>query len=154
MMDACASWWTQGVGHGNPYMSLALAEAAGRYGHVMFPSNLHPPAVQLTRYLLERGPGVGWADRVFFSDDGSTGMEIAIKMALRLNQARHGVKFDTENLVVLAQNDCYHGDTLGTMDTSNPSVFNQNQHPWYRPKGLSIEVPFVSYRKGIYQYTY
>ena len=149
MMDACASWWTQGVGHGNPYMSLALAQAAGRYGHVMFPSNLHPPAVQLTRYLLERGPGVGWADRVFFSDDGSTGMEIAIKMALRLNKARNGPSKDDENLVVLSQNDCYHGDTLGTMDTSNPSVFNQDQHPWYRPKGLSLEVPFVAYRKGI-----
>ena len=57
----------QGVGHGNPSMSLALAEAAGRYGHVMFPSNLHPPAVQLSQYLLEKGPGKGWASRVFYS---------------------------------------------------------------------------------------
>lgn len=48
-------------------MSLALAEAAGRYGHVMFPSNLHPPAVQLAQYLLEKGPGKGWAQRVFYS---------------------------------------------------------------------------------------
>jgi hypothetical protein len=48
-------------------MSLALAEAAGRYGHVMFPSNLHPPAVQLSQYLLEKGPGRGWANRVFYS---------------------------------------------------------------------------------------
>ena len=57
----------QGVGHGNPSMSMALAEAAGRYGHVMFPSNLHPPAVQLAQYLLEKGPGRDWADRVFYS---------------------------------------------------------------------------------------
>ena len=55
------------MGHGNPSMSLALAEAAGRYGHVMFPSNLHPPAVQLSQYLLEKGPGRGWASRVFYS---------------------------------------------------------------------------------------
>ena len=48
-------------------MSLALAEAAGRYGHVMFPSNLHPPAVQLAQYLLDRGPGRNWAKRVFYS---------------------------------------------------------------------------------------
>lgn len=48
-------------------MSVALAEAAGRYGHVMFPSNLHPPAVQLAQYLLEKGPGRGWAQRVFYS---------------------------------------------------------------------------------------
>jgi bifunctional dethiobiotin synthetase / adenosylmethionine---8-amino-7-oxononanoate aminotransferase len=57
----------KGVGHGNPSMSMALAEAAGRYGHVMFPSNLHPPAVQLAQYLLEKGPGKGWANRVFYS---------------------------------------------------------------------------------------
>lgn len=57
----------KGIGHGHPSMSLALAEAAGRYGHVMFPSNLHPPAVQLAQYLLEKGPGQGWADRVFYS---------------------------------------------------------------------------------------
>jgi adenosylmethionine-8-amino-7-oxononanoate aminotransferase len=57
----------KGVGHGNPSMSMAIAEAAGRYGHVMFPSNLHPPAVQLAQYLLEKGPGKGWANRVFYS---------------------------------------------------------------------------------------
>ena len=53
-------------------MSMALAEAAGRYGHVMFPSNLHPPAVQLAQYLLEKGPGLGWANRVFYSGIGKS----------------------------------------------------------------------------------
>ena len=49
MFDGCASWWTQSIGHGHPAMSLAIAAACGRYGHVMFPRNLHPPAVLLAR---------------------------------------------------------------------------------------------------------
>ncbi len=64
-------------------MSIAIGEAAGRYGHVIFPRNLHPPVVQLSRYLVEKGPGTGWAERVFYSDNGSTAMEIAMKMAFR-----------------------------------------------------------------------
>lgn len=47
LVDACASWWTQGAGHGNPGMALAVAEAAGRYGHVIFPGNIHAPALEV-----------------------------------------------------------------------------------------------------------
>jgi bifunctional dethiobiotin synthetase / adenosylmethionine---8-amino-7-oxononanoate aminotransferase len=69
-------------------MSHALASTSSRYGHVMFPSNVHLPAVQLADYLITQGPGKGWAHRVFYSDDGSTAMEIAIKMAFRLFEHR------------------------------------------------------------------
>ena len=53
MFDACASWWTQGVGHGNAEMAKAAAYAAGRYGHVMFPENAHAPATRLSQRLLQ-----------------------------------------------------------------------------------------------------
>jgi dethiobiotin synthetase/adenosylmethionine--8-amino-7-oxononanoate aminotransferase len=161
LFDGCGSWWTQGVGHGNPAMSLAIAEAAGRYGHVMFPSNLHPPAVQLAEYLLEKGPGRDWAHRVFYSDDGSTGMEVAIKMAMRLWDVRKKSKGlnsvidsedinvnDMKNIIVLTQKDCYHGDTLGTMDTAESGPFNQSQHPWYRPRTAALPLPMVAFRSG------
>lgn len=49
LVDACASWWTQGAGHGNPGMALAIAEAAGRYGHVIFAGNIHAPALEARR---------------------------------------------------------------------------------------------------------
>lgn len=51
LLDACASWWTHGAGHGNPGMALAVAEAAGRYGHVIFPGNIHAPALEARRQL-------------------------------------------------------------------------------------------------------
>jgi dethiobiotin synthetase/adenosylmethionine--8-amino-7-oxononanoate aminotransferase len=136
-------------------MTLAIAEAAGRYGHVLAPTNLHLPVVQLTRYLLEEGPGQGWAARVFYSDDGSTGMEVAIKMAFRLYTRREklnknlGEDISAKKLIVISQCDSYHGDTLGTMLTAEPNIYNNDQHNWYKPHAVCIPLPLVAYRKGI-----
>eukprot|EP00752_Nemacystus_decipiens_P005181 g4701.t1 len=152
MVDACASWWTQGAGHGNPGMALAVAEAAGRYGHVIFPGNIHAPALEVAERLLE-GPGRDWASRVFFTDNGSTATEVAIKMGFRrflkdrfaLTEPPTGTR-----LSVVAQEGCYHGDTLGAMNVATPSVFNRGQHAWYQARGLFFEVPNVSWRDGCF----
>ena len=153
--DSCASWWTQGMGHGESSLALAAASAAGRFGHVIFPDAVHEPATKLAETLVnsDLGPGKGWASRVFFTDDGSTAMEVAIKMGMRKYAVDH--KLDYENisqdltLTVLAQKDCYHGDTLGVMDVAEPSIFNEGQHPWYEPKGLFLDYPTVRYKEGI-----
>ncbi|CAN4106517.1 unnamed protein product [Withania somnifera] len=80
--DACASWWTQGP---DAALQIELARdmgyATARYGHVMFPENVYDPALECAELLLE-GVGKGWASRVHFSDNGSTAIEIALKMAL------------------------------------------------------------------------
>lgn len=151
MFDACASWWTQGVGHGESSMALAAAAAAGRYGHVIFPDVVHAPAVALSQKLVgPTGPGYGWADRVFFTDDGSTAMEVAVKMGFKTYQKRMNAEDDDETeWVVCAQEDCYHGDTLGVMDVAEPSIFNEGQHPWYEPKGLFLETPTLGFREGM-----
>ncbi|KAJ7453664.1 PLP-dependent transferase [Mycena galericulata] len=91
-LDGSASWWTQALGHAHPALTLAAARACGRYGHVMFPQATHAPALQLAECLLHDGPGKGWAARAFFSDDGSTGMEVALKMALRAFSVREGLE--------------------------------------------------------------
>jgi len=151
--DACASWWTQGLGHGESSLALAAAAAAGRYGHVIFPDVVHSPAVLLCQKLLgSSGPGHGWASRVFFSDNGSTAMEVSIKMGMKKFCADHGIDM-TQNLkdlkiTVCAQQDCYHGDTLGVMNVAEPSVFNEGQHPWYESKGLFLKYPTVSFKDG------
>lgn len=80
--DGSASWWTQGLGHGNSHLTLAAAYAAGRYGHVMFAEAVHEPALRLAETLL-RDMGNSRLTRVFYSDNGSTGCEVAIKMAMR-----------------------------------------------------------------------
>ncbi|KAL8002602.1 putative dethiobiotin synthase BioD, aminotransferase class-III [Plasmopara halstedii] len=157
LFDACASWWTQGVGHGNATMVTALAYAAGRYGHVMFPENAHEPALQLSEKLLAT-VGKGWASRVYFSDDGSTAVEVALKMAFRKYVLDHKLNYRDflsdsatgSKMVTLAQANCYHGDTLGVMNVAEKSVFNEKQHPWYRPEGVFLKVPTIALQNGEY----
>nr|CCA17081.1 adenosylmethionine8amino7oxononanoate aminotransferase putative [Albugo laibachii Nc14] len=148
MFDSCASWWTQGIGHGNAKMATSLAYAAGRFGHVMFPENVHEPAFRLAQRLL-KSFGNGWASRVFFTDNGSTAVEVALKVAFRKYITdQNGSYEDADKLCVLAQANCYHGDTLGVMNIVESGVFNNNQHPWYRSQAVLLQVPSVAFRDG------
>ncbi|RMZ81981.1 hypothetical protein DV737_g2288, partial [Chaetothyriales sp. CBS 132003] len=148
LFDASASWWTQGLGHGNPDLSLTAAYASGRYGHVMFAHSVHAPALDLCYNLLStlRNPRLA---RVFFSDNGSTGMEVAVKMALRAACQRYGWKKDDgENPVgVLGLKGSYHGDTIGVMNCSEPSVYNEKVD-WYKPWGYWFDPPQVLMKDG------
>ncbi|GAB1318048.1 Onanonoxo-7-onima-8-eninoihtemlysoneda [Madurella fahalii] len=138
--DGSASWWTQGLGHSNPRLSLAAAYAAGRYGHVTFAQAVHQPALALAKALLKglKNPRL---TRVFFSDNGSTGVEVAVKMALRATCKRYG--WDTaKDVEVLGLRGSYHGDTIGAMDCSEPNTFNKKVE-WYSPRGTWLEYPTV-----------
>jgi dethiobiotin synthetase/adenosylmethionine--8-amino-7-oxononanoate aminotransferase len=160
--DGSASWWTQGLGHGSPQLALAAAYAAGRYGHVMFAEAAHEPALALAEALLRglrggggSGGGAGGNNRrlarAFFSDNGSTGVEVAVKMALRAARGRYGWegrgKTGEGKVGVLGLRGSYHGDTIGAMDCSEPGVFNEKVE-WYEGKGLWFAYPVVEYRRG------
>ncbi|SPQ27126.1 bc58ca73-f959-41e4-8e78-16159de37723 [Thermothielavioides terrestris] len=146
--DGSASWWTQGLGHGSPQLALAAAYAAGRYGHVMFAEAAHEPALALAEALL-CGLGNRRLARAFFSDNGSTGVEVAVKMALRAARGRYGWDGSAgEGKVgVLGLRGSYHGDTIGAMDCSEPGVFNEKVE-WYEGKGFWFAYPVVEYRRG------
>lgn len=150
--DACASWWTQGP-DATLQMELArdMGYSAGRYGHVMFPENVHEPALRCAELLLE-GVGKGWATRAYFSDNGSTAVEIALKMAFRKFSFDHGIHLDHKVIMshghitikVLALNGSYHGDTLGAMEAQAPSSFTSSlQQPWYSGRGLFLDPPTI-----------
>lgn len=154
--DACASWWTQGP---DATLQIELAREMGytaaRYGHVMFPENVYEPSLRCAELLLG-GVGKDWASRVYFSDNGSTAVEIALKMALRQFSLDHGL-LDFENvnpagvvkIRVLALSGSYHGDTLGAMEAQAPTSYTGFlQHPWYSGKGLFLKPPtiFISKR--------
>jgi bifunctional dethiobiotin synthetase / adenosylmethionine---8-amino-7-oxononanoate aminotransferase len=148
MVDACGSWWTNGVGHGNVNVAKAIGSAAGRYGHVMFPEAVHEPAWQLANKLLD-GPGSGWASRVFYSDNGSTAIEVSLKMAFRKRAADIPSCGHLPMKVVTVQG-CYHGDTLGAMDCSPRSDFNSKQTPWYHERCLAFDPPTVAIVGGVW----
>ena len=125
--------------------TLAAAHAAGRYGHVMFAETIHEPALSLAETLLQtlRNPRLR---RVFYSDNGSTGCEVAVKMALRTARKRYG--WDAaEQLGVLGLKCSYHGDTTGAMDCSEPCTFNEKAE-WYEGKGHWFHYPTIMCKEG------
>lgn len=144
--DGSASWWTQSLGHAHPALTLAAARAAGRYGHVMYPQATHKPALRLAERLVHDGPGKGWASRAFISDNGSTGMEIALKMALRVASKRFGVTpQERKKIGVLGLRGSYHGDTIGAMDACEEGVYTCE---WHQAKGYWFEPPSVGIKNG------
>ncbi|KAI0898877.1 bifunctional dethiobiotin synthetase/adenosylmethionine-8-amino-7-oxononanoate aminotransferase [Annulohypoxylon nitens] len=143
--DGSASWWTQGLGHGNPALTMAAAYAAGRYGHVMFAGAVHEPALALAETLLSgvKNPRL---TRVFFSDNGSTGVEVAVKMALRAARLRYGWAA-SDDIGIIGLKGGYHGDTIGAMDCSEPSTYNENIE-WYNGKGIWFDYPNIKCIRG------
>ena len=144
--DASASWWTQGLGHGNPDLALSAAYAAGRYGHVMFAGAVHEPALSLADNLLKTLDNPRFS-KVFYTDNGSTGMEVAIKMGLRASCDRYGWDASQEKINILGLKGSYHGDTIGVMDCSEPSTYNKKVE-WYRGRGHWFDFPLVKMVNG------
>lgn len=153
--DACASWWTQGPSATlQAELAREVGYATGRFGHVMYPENVYEPALNCAELLLQ-GVGKGWATRVFFSDNGSTAIEIALKMAFRKFASDHGFlpecsEMDSGKICpefkVLALRGSYHGDTLGAMEAQAPSPYTGFlQQPWYSGRGLFLDPPTVFY---------
>ncbi|KAM5501419.1 hypothetical protein McanMca71_000151 [Microsporum canis] len=147
--DGSASWWTQGLGHGNPELALTSAYAAGRYGHVMFAGTIHEPALALSEQVLKTS-GNPRLQKVFFTDNGSTGMEVALKMGLRVSCSRYGWDASKENIGIVGLKGSYHGDTIGVMDCSEPSTYNKKVE-WYRGRGYWFDFPTVKMTDGIWK---
>lgn len=145
VFDGSASWWTSGVGHGHPGLAHEVGCALGRYGHVLFPEHTHLPAARLAVNLLDT-VGAPWASRVFFSDNGSTAVEAALKMAFRRAECS-GVVARGGMPLVLGLMDSYHGDTIGAMNAASPNGFNRRES-WYRPSGFWIDFPKFAFRNG------
>ena len=148
LVDGIGSWWTNGVGHGNGKTARAIGAAAGRYGHVMFAEAVYEPAYEVSKRLLA-SVGAGWASRAFFSDNGSTAIEVALKMAFRKRTISAP---ERKNLPVkvIGLKGSYHGDTLGVMDCSEESDYNTMQTPWYEPRGVFFDPPTVSIKNGVW----
>jgi len=109
VLDGISSWWTNIHGHGHPRLVEAMARQGAQVDHVMFAGFTHAPAVELVERLLPRVPR--GLTRCFFSDNGSTAVEVALKMAFQA-QAQRGQK---GRVRFGALKEGYHGDTLGAV---------------------------------------
>ena len=115
-IDAVSSWWVNLHGHSHPYIAQKVSEQLTTLEHCMFAGFTHEPAVKLAERLLELLPA--GMKKIFYSDNGSTAVEVAIKMALQY-WSNQGIK---KNKLLALQN-AYHGDTFGAMAVSARSIF-------------------------------
>jgi adenosylmethionine-8-amino-7-oxononanoate aminotransferase len=117
-LDCNSSWWVNIHGHGNEVLKAALIEQYDAIDHVIFAGATHPKAVELSRRVLEILPDN--LAKVFFSDDGSTAVEVALKMAFQ-----YWYNLGMPKKRVLAIDGAYHGDTFGAMSIGQRGYFNE-----------------------------
>src|SRR5688572_21992758 len=115
-LDAISSWWVNIHGHGHPYIAKKIAQQAKQLEQVIFAGFTHEPAIQLAERILQLLPGD--YSKVFYSDNGSTAVEVALKMAIQYWDNK-GV----QKTKIIAFKNSYHGDTFGAMSASGRSVF-------------------------------
>lgn len=117
-IDCNSSWWVNVHGHGNPHISNAISEQVRRLDHVIFAGVTHPKAIELAERVSKLLPDP--LEKVFFSDNGSTAVEVALKMAFQFWHNQGTPKFR-----ILALDGAYHGDTFGAMSVGQRGYFNE-----------------------------
>ena len=117
IIDAISSWWVNLHGHSNPIIAKAIADQAGTLEHVIFAGFTHEPAILLAENLLSILPKN--QSKIFFSDDGSTAVEVALKMAI---QYWHNQNITNKKRVIAIEGS-YHGDTFGSMSVGARDIF-------------------------------
>ena len=116
-IDGIASWYTSAYGHCHPYIVERVKKQVETLDQVVFAGLTHEPAVKLSEELIKILPGN--QNKLFFSDSGSTSVEVAIKMSLQY----HFNRGEKRN-VLIAFEEGFHGDTFGAMSVSGLSVYN------------------------------
>lgn len=116
IIDAVSSWWVNLHGHNHPYINQKIKEQLDKLEHVIFAGFTHEPAVLLAERLLEKVDTK--YKRVFLSDNGSTAVEVALKMAIQ-----YAFNTGDKRNSVIAFKNSYHGDTFGSMSVSERDLF-------------------------------
>lgn len=116
IIDAVSSWWVNIHGHSHPHIAEALAMQARTLEHVIFAGFTHEPAIRLSENLKKILPAD--QQKLFFSDNGSTAVEVALKMAM---QYWHNKGIEKKNIIALQG--AYHGDTFGSMSVGDRGIF-------------------------------
>ena len=119
-IDAVSSWWVNIHGHANVQIAKQVSAQLLQLEHVIFAGFTHEPAVLLAERLLPLLPGK--QEKVFYSDNGSTAVEVALKMCFQY----WSNKGNSKRKKVLAFKDAYHGDTFGAMSVSGRSIFTDS----------------------------
>ncbi|MCE8014656.1 adenosylmethionine--8-amino-7-oxononanoate transaminase [Halomonas sp. MCCC 1A17488] len=139
LLDATCSWWCMIHGYAHPRLVAAIKEQADTLCHVMLGGLTHEPADRLARELVRvTPPGL---NHVFFSDSGSVGMEVAMKMAVQY----HHLRGRPEKHRMLSLMKAYHGDTSGCMAVCDPEEGMHSLFAGYLPSHHFAPAPTAPY---------
>lgn len=145
-LDAVSSWWVNVFGHANPRINQRIKDQLDQLEHVMLAGFSHQPVVELSERLVQiTPPGL---DRVFYTDNGSTGIEVALKMSF--HYWRNSGQPNKQRFVTLTNS--YHGETVAAMSVGDVALFTDTYKPllldtfkvpspdcYQRPDGMSWE---------------
>ena len=126
-IDGISSWWVNLLGHKHPRLDAALKAQIDRFSHVATATLTHAPAIRLARALAEITPTS--LTRVFYSDDGSTAVETALKMVY---QSWHN-RGQPDRTIFVALEHAYHGDTLGAVSVGAVPIYHRIFKPLLFP---------------------
>jgi adenosylmethionine-8-amino-7-oxononanoate aminotransferase len=126
-IDGNSSIWTNIHGHNHPRISAAIREQLERVAHTSFLGTTNPPAIQLAREIVQLFPEEKFG-RVFYSDDGSTGMEAALRIVSQYWQLK-----GSKRRVFISFRDAYHGDTAGAASLGAAAMFGSALSSWHFP---------------------
>lgn len=135
IIDAVSSWWVNLHGHSHPEIAKAVAEQAKTLEHVIFAGFTHKPAIQLAENLLSILPKKH--TQIFYSDNGSTAVEVGLKMAMQ-----YWYNKGMQKKKIIALDGAYHGDTFGAMSVGERGDFTK---PFF---DYLFEVEFIDFPSG------
>lgn len=133
-LDAIGSWWVSILGHNHPKITEAVKQQADKLEHVLMAGFISQPTLTLTELLASIVPA--GLTRIFFSDDGSTSVEVAMKMALQY-WAQNG----KQKTSFVALGGGYHGDTLGAMSVGDIPAYHALFHATFK-KQFFTDMPY------------
>ena len=134
-LDGVSSLWVTVHGHRRAEIDQAVIEQVGRISHSTLLGLSNPPAIELAKRLVEITPS--GLERVFYSDNGSTGCEVALKMAFQYRQLRG----ESKKSRFISFKNAYHGDTLGAVSVGGIDLFHEAYRPLLFPV-LQAEAPY------------
>lgn len=141
LIDAVSSWWCKTLGHGHPRLRAALSKQMDRFEHVILANTTNDLIVRLSENLAALAPGL---DRVFYAGDGSTAVEVAVKMALHARRISGGGPAGRRPATrFLALENGYHGETALTLALSDLGLYAEPYRDLMPPVAFLRGLPYV-----------
>lgn len=136
LIDGISSWWCKSLGHGHPAVMNAIMNQLNRFEHVIAANTTHPAMVELAEELTK----ITGKQHIFFASDGSSAVEIALKLTIHANQIKG---FMHKNQFIALKNG-YHGETLGTMGVSDLGIYKAPYEAYGVPCHFIENIPYIS----------